>query len=42
LFMKRPRSSEEAEKRIAKTPKTREVAEAGRPNSSETLPKKTP
>ena len=42
FFMKRPRRREEKEKSTANTPKTRDVAEAGRLYSLDTGVKKTP
>jgi len=42
LFMKRPRRSEEKEKSTAKTPKTIDVADAGRLYSLDTGVKKIP
>ncbi len=42
LFMKRPRRMEEKENSTAKTPKTMDVAEAGRLYSLDTRVKKTP
>ncbi len=42
LFMKRPRKREEKEKSTAKTPKTMDVADAGRLYSLDTRVKKTP
>ena len=42
LFMKRPRRREEKEKSTAKTPKTMDVADAGRLYSPDTRVKKTP
>ena len=42
LFMKSPRRREETEKNTAKTPKTMDVADAGRLYSLDTRVKKTP
>ena len=42
MFMKKPRRRDENENCKAKTPKTTDVAEAGRLYSLDTLVKKTP